>query len=68
MTRSILWGAVNKVKDILPVSPEKKAAVLSTVLESPTPHQTLALKGLVSSIEAKKEGDVNSTIVIDAHK
>ena len=51
----------------MPVTPEKKAAVLSTVLESPTTRQTLALKGLVSSVEAKKEADVNSAIVADAH-
>ena len=57
--------AVDKVKEVLPVTPEKKAAVLSTVLESPTTRQTLALKGLVSSVEAKKEADVNSAIVAD---
>ena len=58
--------AVDKHKEVLPVTPEKKAAVLSTVLESPTTRQTLALKGLVSSEEAKKEADVNSAIVADA--
>ena len=58
--------AVDKVKEVLPVTPEKKAAVLSTVLESPTTRQTLALKGLVSSEEAKIEADVNSAIVADA--
>lgn len=29
-------------------------------------RQTLALKGLVSSVEAQKEADVNSAIVADA--
>ena len=47
--------AVDKVKDVLPVNPEKKAAVLSAVFESPTALQTLALKGLVSSKVAKKK-------------
>ena len=58
--------AVDKVKEVLPVTPEKKAAVLSKVLESPTTRQTLALKDLVSSVEAKKEADVHSAIVADA--
>jgi len=58
--------AVDKVKKVLPVTPEKKAAVLSAVLESPVTRQTLALKGLVSSVEAQKEADVNSAIVADA--
>ena len=47
--------AVDKVKDVLPVNPEKKAAVLSAAFESPTALQTLALKGLVSSKVAKKK-------------
>lgn len=58
--------AVDKVKKVLPVTPEKKAAVLSAVLESPVTRQTVALKGLVSSVEAQKEADVNSAIVADA--
>ena len=58
--------AVDKVKEVLLVTPEKKAAVLSTVLESPRTCQTLALKGLVSSVEAKKEANVHTAIVADA--
>ena len=58
--------AVDKVKEVLPVTPEKKATVLSTVLESLTTRQTLALKGLVLSVEAKKEANVHSAIVADA--
>ena len=48
------------------VSNFRQVSVLSTVLESPTTRQTLALKGLVSSVETKKEADVNSAIVADA--
>lgn len=57
--------AVNKVKDALPSSPEKKAAVISTLIESPTTRQTLSSHGL-SSEEAEIEAKVNSAIVVNA--
>ena len=50
----------------MPSTPEKKAAVLSTLIESPTTHQMLSSQGLVSSDEAEKEAKVNSAIVADA--
>ena len=44
----------DQVREALPVTPEKRAAVLSAVLESPTTRQTLTLHGLVLSPEEQK--------------
>ena len=58
--------AVDKVKEVLPVTPEKKVAVVSALLDSPTTRQTLALQGVVSSAEEQKRANINSVIVADA--
>ena len=58
--------ATDKVKEALPVTPEKRAAVLSAVLESPTTRQTLTLHGLILSPEEQKQSEINQAIVKDA--
>ena len=54
------------IKDALPVTTEKRAALLSAVLESPTARQTLTLHSFILSPEEQQQSEINQAIVKDA--
>lgn len=58
--------AVDKVKEVLPVTPEKKVEVVRILVESPTTREALVNKGVVASSELSKKAELHDAIVEDA--
>ena len=57
---------MDRVKEVLPVTPEKKIDVVSALLESPTLREALATKGGVASSEQRKKAELHDAMVKDA--
>ena len=58
--------AVDKVKEALPLTPEKRVEVVSSVLDSPTVRDALINKGVLTSTEQRKKAELHDAIVQDA--
>ena len=58
--------AVDKVKEALPVTPEKRIEVVLSVLNSPTVYDALVRNGTICSLEQRRKLELYDAVVKDA--